>query len=406
MLDQSKVRSRADLLTMLSEACELEHGLACSYLFTAFSLKQDEAEGRIDWRQLQMARLWAGQIYFVASEEMLHLAQVWNLLAAIGGTPYYQRPNFPQSSKYYSLGVQLKLEPFGLPAMERFIAYELPVGVPPERLMIKKLGLTAGELRSGARQTVGELYAQIVEGIQSMPEAELFIGEPALQVGADLVDFPDIVKVIDRASALKAIETITEQGEGTQADRKDCHYGAFLNIRDELEREMERAAENGEMFVPSRPVIENPVPRLRPDHQAGTVNVIEDHFTAAVAELFDEVYILMLRQLQYVFSNHPQKLEVARRFARAAIGLMPTVVKPLGEALALLPAGPRYGDKTAGPAFAMTRHVPLPADPRVAAIVVGEGLAEITAEAQRLAAAPQAPRQLLKAAENLRRFAA
>jgi hypothetical protein len=394
--------SRSDLFTMLSEACELEHGLACSYLFTAFSLKQDVSEGGIDWRQLQLVRQWAAQIYFVASEEMLHLAQVWNLLAAIGGTPYYQRPNFPQSSKYYPLGVALKLEPFGLPAIERFIAYELPANVPADRLTMKTLGLTAGDLRASARQTVGELYAKIAQSIASLPHDQLFIGDPALQVGPEIVDFPDIVKVTDHHSAADAIETITEQGEGTQADRKDCHYGAFLNIREEFEKEVSRAAAANEPFAPARPVLENPVSRLRPDHAADAVNVIKDAYAASVAELFDGVYILMLRQLQYVFSDHPKKDELVRRFARAAIVIMPTVVKPLGEALASLPAGSEHDSHTAGPAFAMTRHVPLPSDPRVAAIVARERLAELAAEAESLANDQRAPRQLVRAAENLK----
>jgi len=401
MLNEPKITSRSDLFSMLSEACELEHGLACSYLFTAFSLKQDVAEGVLDWRQLQMVRLWAGQIYMVAAEEMLHLAQVWNLLAAIGGAPYYQRPNFPQSPKYYPLGVALKLEPFGLAAIERFIAYELPAEVPAERMMMKTLGLTAGDLRGQARETVGALYARIQKGIEALPEKELFIGDPALP---ELVDFPDIVKVVDLESAALAIRTITEQGEGTRADQKDCHYGAFLNIRDQFEAENERAAKAGEPFEPARPVIENPVPRLRPDRAAGAVNLIEDPYTAAVAELFDAIYILMLRQLQYVFSDPPQKSDLAPRFAKTAIGLMPIVIKPLGEALTLLPAGPTHAGKTAGPAFAMTRHVPLPADPRVAKIVADERLNELATEAERLADDARAPRQLLKAAETVKRM--
>lgn len=405
MLNEPKVTSRSDLFSMLSEACELEHGLACSYLFTAFTLKQDEAEGGLDWRQLQMVRLWAAQIYFVASEEMLHLAQVWNLLAAIGGTPYYQRPNFPQSSKYYPLGVALKLEPFGLPAIERFIAYELPSEVPAGRVMMKTLGLTAGELRAQPRETVGALYARIQRGFESLPESQLFIGDRDLQIGSELVDFPDIVKVIDRGSALQAIRTITEQGEGTKADRKDCHYGAFLNIRDQFEAEQKRAADAGERFEPTRPVLENPASRRRPDQPEGAVSLIDDPYAMAVAELFDAIYILMLRQLQYVFSDQPQKSDLAPRFARTAIGLMPTVIKPLGEALTLLPAGPKYGGKTAGPAFAMTRHVPLPAESSVAAVVANERLAELAGEADRLAADTRAPRQLVKAAENLRKFA-
>ena len=83
--------SRSDLLSLLSQACEFEHALACSYLYTSFSLKQEISEG-IDWRQQQLVRRWAADIFAVAAEEMLHFAQVWNIMAAIGGNPYYWRP--------------------------------------------------------------------------------------------------------------------------------------------------------------------------------------------------------------------------------------------------------------------------------------------------------------------------
>ena len=55
--------SRSDLLSLLSEACELEHGLACSYLFTAFTVKSDVSEGGLTERQLQRVRGWAEHIY-------------------------------------------------------------------------------------------------------------------------------------------------------------------------------------------------------------------------------------------------------------------------------------------------------------------------------------------------------
>ena len=48
---------------------------------------------------------------------MLHLAQVWNLQAAIGGTPYYLRPNFPLSTRYYPLNLPVVLERFSWSAL-------------------------------------------------------------------------------------------------------------------------------------------------------------------------------------------------------------------------------------------------------------------------------------------------
>src|SRR6516165_7495101 len=120
------IRSRSDLLKLLCEAAELEHGIACSYLYAGFSLKRDLSEGGMTWQEQQMVWRWAAQIYFIASQEMLHLALVWNLTTAIGGTPYYLRPNFPQEPSYYPLKVPLALEPFGLRSLRRFILYEHP----------------------------------------------------------------------------------------------------------------------------------------------------------------------------------------------------------------------------------------------------------------------------------------
>ena len=40
-----RIENRAQLIYLLPEAAELEHGVMCSYLFAAFSIKQDVKEG-------------------------------------------------------------------------------------------------------------------------------------------------------------------------------------------------------------------------------------------------------------------------------------------------------------------------------------------------------------------------
>ena len=117
--------TRARLLSLLSEACELEHALACSYLYAAFTIKRDISEG-IDWAQQQRNRHWASEIYHIAAQEMLHLGQAWNLLGAVGGTPYYARPNFPLPARWYPLKVALVLRRFDPATIERFVDYETP----------------------------------------------------------------------------------------------------------------------------------------------------------------------------------------------------------------------------------------------------------------------------------------
>ena len=40
-----RVESREELVYLLGEACELEHGLLCEYLYAQFSLKRSVEEG-------------------------------------------------------------------------------------------------------------------------------------------------------------------------------------------------------------------------------------------------------------------------------------------------------------------------------------------------------------------------
>jgi hypothetical protein len=398
--EASPISSRSQLLTLLSEACELEHGLACSYLYTAFTLKTDLREGGLTWQQLQLVRQWAAQIYFVASQEMLHLAQVWNLLTAIGGTPYYYRPNFPQGSRYYSLGQPLILERFGRRALQRFRYYERPADIDPNRHFFTELGIPLSEASTPSFRTVGELYRIVLAAIKTLPEDQLFVGKPADQVGTDLIDFPDIVKVVDRGSATEAINRITHQGEGTAADRADCHFGMFTTVLRELEAVETGAGGN---FHPARLCIKNPITEARGDYLSLKGSIIEDTYTQQVSDLFDDIYMLMMRMLSYVFSNASGDAGTVKRFAAIAIGLMPTVVLPLGEALTLLPAGTySYGNQTAGPTFGLTRHVLLPADAGIASTVVRERADELIAIADKLSADSRAPEQLKNCSRNLR----
>jgi hypothetical protein len=394
------ITSRSALLSLLTEACELEHGLACSYLFSAFTLKQDLSEGGLTWQHLQMVRAWAAQVFFIAAQEMLHLAQVWNMQAAIGGTPYYMRPNFPQPPKYYPLNLPLRTERFSLAALDRFIQYERPATI-----ILRSESPLSGSPQP-AFKTVGELYALIKSGFENIPEETLFVGYPNRQVGADLVDFPELVKVIDRASALEAIRRITHQGEGVDEDRDDCHFGLFKAIRKNYLIELASSEGNGEPFAPVRLSISNPVAGASLQLGAHGANPITDTRTSEVADCFDSIYGLMLRMLQYVFDNATGDAALLRQFGKRAIELMAAVIKPLGEALTLMPAGPDYEDQTAGPGFVLSRHVGLPNEPRAAAVVALEKLQELSDRLRIASEGEPTPRQLRSASANLDRLGA
>ena len=70
-----RCETREELVSLLFEAAELEHGLSCSYLYAAFSLKDDPGAG-LTAEQAASVRRWRNEIAEVAREEMLHLALV------------------------------------------------------------------------------------------------------------------------------------------------------------------------------------------------------------------------------------------------------------------------------------------------------------------------------------------
>jgi hypothetical protein len=384
-------QTREELTSLLTEACELEHGLACSYLFAAFSLKQRPIEGGVTTDQAHQVKFWASQIFFVASQEMLHLAQAWNLLSAIGGTPYCLRPNLPQKSRYYPLHARIALEPFGVKSLKRFIVYETPANAALP-WVTRQAALSHAEVERG-HVTIGELYGAIADGFRNI--TGLFDGNRGNQVDEQSVQFPDLVQVSDTASALTAIQQITHQGEGTLADRADCHYGIFLGILTDFERAQAGA---GASFQPVRRVMENPVATSTNGYGAAA-HPIKDALTRDTAQLFDAVYFLMLQSLAFGFTPSLDAARAARACA-AAIELMTTVIRPVGDVLTTLPAG--VDNLNGGPAFGLTRFIALPADPPLAIALIRERLGDLGAVAERLAGALPAAAQLAVAAGRLR----
>jgi hypothetical protein len=129
------IDTREELINSLYEAAELEHGLLVQYLFSAFTLKRREDEGITKVQQLLITD-WEKAILRVAHQEMYHLANVCNLLSAVGASPQFSRPNFPQPmKKYYPFDFQL--ERLNDNSLYRFIIFELPEGEPPPLRLLK-----------------------------------------------------------------------------------------------------------------------------------------------------------------------------------------------------------------------------------------------------------------------------
>jgi CDGSH-type Zn-finger protein/uncharacterized Fe-S cluster protein YjdI len=354
------VRSREELLYLLAEAAEIEHNLMCCYLFAAFGLKT-EADG-LSVKDAKEVAGWKRAIIGVAVEEMTHLALVANLTSSIGGTPHFSRPNFPIAKGYHPSGVVVQLRRFDRATLDHFIFLERPEGVDlPDPTEFSGNGDPAYVRMAASRRfmptaqdylTVGHLYRSIREGIEGLSKTlgsdVLFNGDPALQVGPDLATLPGIAKVTDLASALAAVETIVEQGEGSPAETAHSHYRRFITVRDAFEKMLVA----NPAFDPSRPIAPNPVMRRGPDLTGKTYI---DHPQAAEAmELANAIYAAMLRCLAQGFAE----TDAARKakFIDAAIDGM-FALGPVAEHLTTLPASQSSPGLTAGMSFAMLRDI-------------------------------------------------
>jgi hypothetical protein len=300
---------------------------------------------------------WEGAILRVAHEEMYHLASVCNLLSAIGGAPQFGRPNFPQSTKtslveedsYYPFDFQL--ERFNDSTLYRFVVFELPEGEPPPEPP-EPLGAPEAEgmaLRAGpdplVYSHVGELYGQISEGFERIPEDELFIGPKPYQDVEDWGLRMKIHVVKDLPSAQKAIEEIVLEGEGSPGAREGSHYDRFVKIRQAVREE--RHKDPG--FDPARPVVLNPQTRRHRDAGEGAT-LITHEVTREVAELFNDIYSSMLLMLIQYYGYGGESAPQRAMLRDSCRRLMSAVVRPLAEVLTEMPATDDPGGN-AGPGF-------------------------------------------------------
>jgi hypothetical protein len=151
--------------------------------------------------------------------------------------------------------------------------------------------------------------------------------------------------VTDVASAQLAIDTILEQGEGARGHWQTAHFGQFVQILDEY-RQMKAA---NPAFDPIRPVLPS---KVRPDeHEHGRVPLITDRGTARCVDLFNVANEVLLTTLQRYFAHTEETDEQLSTLARAALGLMVRVLRPLGGLITTLPVGPEHPGRTAGPSF-------------------------------------------------------
>jgi hypothetical protein len=395
-----ELTTREDLINTLHLAAELEHNLMCQYLFAAYTMKRSTSEG-LDEVQLEKTRGWGVLVTLIARQEMEHMGLVLNLLTAIGGTPYFQRPNFPQrKERYGKLGIKSELTRFGKETILRFQEFEAPHPAPgPEfcstrgvarediravllapQLFTQRLPAPAlvSAAKGGAPEeaqppeieftSVQDLYVSLAAGFvnvaEKIGEKQLFIGDMSAEIWGgpntpygegsmdDLSQYGlDLIQVVDLKSAIEAIVEIVEQGEGILAPPdyiEHTHYCIFTNMLGEML--------NGKRgFDAARPVVRNPLTKMHPDITApAEVNIITRPETREIAALFNLTYELMLLMMLFLYGSSKTKNERVDFMNAIFFPLMTMFIRPLSEVLTLLPA---FKDKkgNAGPGFELSK---------------------------------------------------
>ena len=397
-MPEPQIQTRDDLIYALTLAAELEHSLSCQYLYAAYALKTSREEG-LSWEHVAHVAEWKKTLLEIARQEMEHLGLANNLLTSVGGAPHFRRPNFPQAENTYGGVPPARLEGVSLESLERFIEYEKPAP------FVVPVDLTYDGIHG--------LYRLIREAFETLPEDALFIGPPEAQVdneslhGEPVVRAYDVIlfKVVDRETALKAVDLIMEEGEGAPSEAETDPHSHYARLV-EMHRQLAEALDVDPSFNPSREVVSNPTTRER-HREAPGATLITHPLSREIADLFGTAYETMLFALYRFYARTDETEEELFGLQRTAFfPLMTVILRPLAEMLTALPAFEEESPERAGPPFEFYRSVQLLPRKESAWVVIAERLDEMAEASREIAERPDSPERMRLTSENLHRVAA
>ncbi|MGC4903851.1 ferritin-like domain-containing protein [Micromonospora echinospora] len=330
-----EITSRDELKTVLQQALLVELATIPPYCAALFSIKSG--------RNVKIRELIRG----VLLEEMQHMAQVCNIINAIGGHPQIGRPGLVPTYPGRLPGpvlpdVQVRLRPLSLAHVKNvFMAIEQPehpmvdgrafhgAVITPQDVKVDPNGRVRSATDEAMRElqdwfvkaeyrpmTIGWFYNQIARAIIRFDDGTLFTGDAKRQVG-----WPDapgtLYQVTDRRSALLGIYQIIAQGEASPhdldgdsiADPDELgHYYRFSEIVEGRQLIRNRRGawvyEGEEIpFDPDGvyPVVDDPDSHALPDGSMARRESLR----------CDESYTNLLASLQRVFDGNPSEMDDA-----------------------------------------------------------------------------------------------
>ncbi|MGA5130763.1 ferritin-like protein [Streptomyces blastmyceticus] len=322
-------RDRADLHLFLQAALALEHLTIPPYLTAMYTLHPGA----------NRPAFYA--VRAVVLEEMLHMALVANVLNAVDGRPRVAHSRFvtgyPARLPYSKDRFPVALRHFGVAALETFLHIERPeyVAEPPGHPSVAD---------DDGWTSIGQFYNTIGAGLvrlaEELGEAELFRGDPRLQVGPEHFynSGGEIFRVADLSSALEALRVITEQGEGVDHTvyntddrifgevREPAHYFRF----DEILRQRKYGPYDTPASGPTGAALDVDWAAAYPiDPEAKVADFPAGSEVRRAADRFNEGYARLLCVLEDAFTGEPETL------GRAVPGML--ALRELAERLSRNP---------------------------------------------------------------------
>jgi len=297
-----------DLKTHLQWAIQVELTTIPTYLYAMYSIRDQASESANVFRS-------------VVVEEMLHVALASNLLVAVGGRPkFYHQDIVP---------ITVNLERASVDYVRNTcLAIEFPEepGAPPE---------------DDNFDTIGQFYLALENCFRTL------CGQPNHKVFADndtrrqltegyipeISDTGELTPVTDLDSAMSAMQTIIEQGEGIRRSHYDDASKRELAHYFKFERIAEGVAPLGDVW----PVAKNP-------KTAEYSESLRD-----LSNLFNGCYCYMLLALEDIFIL-TDAAEKHRLVFRGLYSIMSSVMPQLARMMMMQPIADG-ADEHAGPTF-------------------------------------------------------
>ena len=307
-----------DLRTHLQWAVQVELTTIPTYLYAMYSIKDPSSESAEVFRS-------------VVIEEMLHVALASNLLVAVGGQPkFYHRdilPKYPDPVPHHREGFTVNLERASKDYVrDTCMAIELPEepGAIPEDNNFDTIGQFYLALENCFRTLCEQPGHQVFE--QNDTRKQL-----TKAYTPEISDTGDLSLVTDLDSAMSAMQTIIEQGEGIRGSHYDDASKRELAHYFKLQRIAEGQSPLGDVW----PAVKNPKTADYPDSLRDLSN------------LFNGCYCYMLMALEDIFilTNAAEKHHLVSK------GLFSIMHSVMPELAWLMMHQPISEGEHAGPTF-------------------------------------------------------